>query len=208
MPITRRDVPGPGRGGPVGRVAGRPDARPASPGRPRRPESPTPNDHVLVVVELAGGNDGLNTVVPFEDALYYKNRRRLGWPKAEVHKLDDRVGLHPKMGAMAGLFKAGELAVVQGVGYPKPDRSHFRSMEIWHTASVDPTPPTSGWLGRCLDATGPAGDEAPPGGMSLGGSLPQAFQADRAVVPVVAQLDAFNEEAEADLAGAKRSADD
>ncbi len=161
------------------------------------------NDHVLVVVELAGGNDGLNTVVPFEDALYYKNRRRLGLPKKDVLKLSDLVGLHPKMGPMAELFKQGELAVVQGVGYPKPDRSHFRSMEIWHTASVEPTPPTSGWLGRCLDATEIGGGDPTPRGMCLAGSLPQAFGADRVVVPVVAQLDAFNEQAEDDPAAAK-----
>ena len=122
------------------------------------------NDHVLVVVELAGGNDGLNTVVPFEDALYYKNRRRLGLPRKDVHKLSDLVGLHPRMGPMAELFKQGELAIVQGVGYPRPDRSHFRSMEIWHTASVEPTPPTAGWLGRCLDATEPEGSTTPRAG--------------------------------------------
>ena len=161
------------------------------------------NDHVLVVVELAGGNDGLNTVVPFEDALYYKNRRRLGLPKNELHKISDHIGLHPKMDSLAERFKEGQLAIVQGVGYPRPDRSHFRSMEIWHTASVEATPPTSGWLGRCLDATEPPGPDNPPSGMSLSGSLPQAFQADRAVVPVVEQLDAFNEEAEANGAAAK-----
>jgi uncharacterized protein (DUF1501 family) len=161
------------------------------------------NDHVLVVVELAGGNDGLNTVVPFEDALYYKNRRRLGLPKKDVLKVSDLVGLHPRMGPMSELFKQGELAVVQGVGYPRPDRSHFRSMEIWHTASVDPTPPTAGWLGRCLDATEPEGVDLPPRGMSLTGSLPQAFQADKVVVPVVKQLDAFNQEASDDPIGSK-----
>ncbi len=160
------------------------------------------NDHVLVVIELAGGNDGLNTVIPFEDALYYKNRRRLGVPKGDVLKLSKLVGLHPKMGPMHELYQEGELAIVQGVGYPKPDRSHFRSMEIWHTASVDPTPPTSGWLGRCLEAAGP-GDDKPPGGMALTGSLPQAFLADSMVVPVVEQLDAFNQEAGADPAAAR-----
>jgi len=164
------------------------------------------NENVLVVVELAGGNDGLNTVVPFEDALYYKNRRRLGLPKKEILRLSDLVGLHPRMAPMAELFKEGELAIVQGVGYPQPNRSHFRSMEIWHTASVETTPPTSGWLGRCLDATEARGDGAPtpasPRGMSLTDSLPQAFQADRVVVPVVAQLDAFNQEAEGDPVGA------
>lgn len=155
------------------------------------------NDHVLVVLELAGGNDGLNTVVPFEDALYYKNRRRLGLPKSDVLKLSDHVGLHPRMGPMAGLFKDGELAVVQGVGYPSPDRSHFRSMEIWHTASTDAPSPTTGWLGRCLEVSGPDGKDDRPRGMSLTGSTPQALLADRQVFPVVAQLDAFNQEDEA-----------
>ncbi len=161
------------------------------------------NDNVLVVIELAGGNDGLNTVVPFEDALYYKNRRRLGLPKKEVIRLSDLVGLHPKMGPMAESFKQGELAIVQGVGYPSPDRSHFRSMEIWHTASVDATAPTTGWLGRSLDASEPAGSDNFPRGMSLAGSLPQALQADKVVVPVVEQLDSFNGEAEGDPAGSK-----
>src|SRR5260370_16851429 len=89
------------------------------------------NDHVLVVVELAGGNDGLNTVVPFEDALYYKNRRRLGLPRKEILKLNDLVGLHPRMGPMAELFKQAELAIVQGVGYPNPDPPHSPSMQTW-----------------------------------------------------------------------------
>jgi uncharacterized protein (DUF1501 family) len=158
------------------------------------------NDHVLVVVELAGGNDGLNTVVPFEDALYYKNRRKLGLPKNEVQKLTNLVGLHPKMGPLAELYKAGELAIVQGVGYPKPDRSHFRSMEIWHTASVEGVPPTTGWLGRTLDATEPPNHDGSPRGLALTGSLPQAFQAEKVVVPVVGQLDSIYEEAQANPA--------
>jgi uncharacterized protein (DUF1501 family) len=161
------------------------------------------NDHVLVVLELAGGNDGLNTVVPFEDALYYKNRRRLGLPKEKVQKLTNLVGLHPNMGPMAELFKAGELAIVQGVGYPRPDRSHFRSMEIWHTASTEATPPSTGWVGRCLDASEPAGDDHPPRGMSLTGSSPQAFQAERVVLPVVAQLESFNQEEDAEAESGK-----
>ncbi len=161
------------------------------------------NDHVLVVLELAGGNDGLNTVVPFEDALYYKNRRRLGLPKGEVQKLTDQVGLHPRMGPLAELFKGGELAIVQGVGYPRPDRSHFRSMEIWHTASTDAPSPTTGWLGRSLDASEPTGDDQTPRGMSLTSSTPQAMLADRQVFPVVAQLDAFNQEDDAGAASGK-----
>ena len=147
------------------------------------------NDHALVVVELAGGNDGLNTVIPYENALYYRNRRTLGIKKEDVHKLSDQVGLHPRMGPLAELYKEGRVAVVQGVGYPDPDRSHFRSMEIWHTASTKKVPAT-GWLGRVLDASPPPAD-AFPRGLALTDALPQALQAETARVPVVGQLDAL-----------------
>jgi uncharacterized protein (DUF1501 family) len=149
------------------------------------------NDKVLVVIELTGGNDGLNTVVPFENDLYYKNRRTLGLPKANVHKLVDGVALHPSLEPLAELFKEGRLAVVQGVGYPEPDRSHFRSMEIWHSASIDRLAPATGWLGRCVDQF-PAkpGDDALPG-LAFTGTLPHACQADKHVIPVVGELEAF-----------------
>jgi len=149
------------------------------------------NDHVLVVVELTGGNDGLNTVIPFENDLYYKNRRTLGIPKANVHKLADGIALHPAMESLAESYKEGHLAVVQGVGYPQPDRSHFRSMEIWHTASIDKLPPASGWLGRFIDQLPQTSDDAALSGLAFTGSLPQACQAGTAVVPVVGELDAF-----------------
>jgi uncharacterized protein (DUF1501 family) len=162
------------------------------------------NDHALVVIELDGGNDGLNTVIPFEDALYYRNRRTLGIPKKEVIRLGDRFGLHPRMKALGELFREGRVAVVQGVGYPDPDRSHFRSMEIWHTASTDPTVPEAGWLGRYLDALQPLSSPPPsdpfPGGLALTDSLPQALQAQRVMVPVVAQLDNVGEANEAQAA--------
>lgn len=149
------------------------------------------NDHALVVIELAGGNDGLNTLIPFEDDLYYKNRKTLGVPKDTVVKLSDRAGLHPSLAPLGELFKQGRLAILQGVGYPDPDRSHFRSMEIWHTASTDKRPPTTGWLGRVLDdLPQPAGDATLPG-CALTGSLPQAFQADKTAPPVVNELDRF-----------------
>jgi len=158
------------------------------------------NDHALVVVELTGGNDGLNTVIPFEDPLYYRNRRTLAVPRKEVIRLDDRVGLHPKMAALGELYREGRVAVVQGVGYPEPNRSHFRSMEIWQTASTAPLPPAAGWLGRYLDAGSPAGPSsgAPtaadpagafPRGLALNATLPQAMRAARADVAVVARLD-------------------
>lgn len=149
------------------------------------------NDHVLVVVELSGGNDGLNTVIPFENDLYYKNRRTLGIPKANIHKLNDQVGLHPAMGPLADLYKEGRIALVQGVGYPEPDRSHFRSMEIWQTASTEKLPPSAGWLGRFIDQLPRDPDDASLPGLAFTGGLPQACLADHAVIPVVGELEAF-----------------
>jgi uncharacterized protein (DUF1501 family) len=149
------------------------------------------SDHALVVIELAGGNDGLNTLVPFQNDLYYKNRPTLGLPKEELRKISDQVGFHPSMAAAAELFKSGKMAVVQGVGYPEPNRSHFRSMEIWHTASTSSRVPTTGWLGRVLDEPLRSNDDDQIRGLALTGSLPQAFLADRAQVPVIQQLEGF-----------------
>ncbi|MFN0055161.1 MAG: DUF1501 domain-containing protein [Planctomycetales bacterium] len=151
------------------------------------------NDHVLVVIELTGGNDGLNTLIPFENNLYYKNRRTLGIAKESVHRLSDQVGLHPALEPLAELFREGRLAVVQGVGYPEPDRSHFRSMEIWHTASTDRRVPDTGWLGRVVDTASKKGGSSDPplAGLALTGALPQALRASKLVVPVVGELETF-----------------
>jgi len=149
------------------------------------------NDHVLLVVELAGGNDGLNTLVPFENPLYYKNRPTLTLAKEDLVKLSDQAGLHPRMAPLGELFSDGKLAVVQGVGYPEPDRSHFRSQEIWHTASTDKRVPATGWLGRWLDATAPAYSEG-LAGLTMTSTLPQALRAERVVAPVVSQLESLS----------------
>jgi uncharacterized protein (DUF1501 family) len=112
-----------------------------------------PDSRVLVVIQLDGGNDGINTVVPFEDDEYGRNRDQLRLKKSELHKIDAHTSLHPNMGAAKKLFDAGELAIVQGVGYPNPDRSHFRSMRIWQTARPDEKQDDGfGWLGRALDS--------------------------------------------------------
>jgi uncharacterized protein (DUF1501 family) len=104
-------------------------------------------DTVLVVVELTGGNDGLNTVIPYADDLYHKARPTLRFTKQQVVKVDDHIGLHPAMSSLNPLLHRKELAVVQGVGYPNPDRSHFEAMDIWQSA--DPRrQQTSGWIGR------------------------------------------------------------
>ena len=108
-------------------------------------------ERVLVVLQLSGGNDGLNTLVPHAQDAYYRLRPTLAQPRSTLHRLDDAHGLHPSMGALAELFAEGRMCAVQRVGYPDPDRSHFRSMEIWHTA--DPLAPAgdTGWLGRLAD---------------------------------------------------------
>jgi uncharacterized protein (DUF1501 family) len=104
----------------------------------------------LVVIELQGGNDGLNTVIPFADDAYYQARPALGIPAGEVLKLDDHLGLHPAMKSWQPLWEAGQLAVVENCGYPNPNRSHFESMDIWHAGQPD-VRVTSGWLGRAAD---------------------------------------------------------
>jgi uncharacterized protein (DUF1501 family) len=107
----------------------------------------------LVVVTLYGGNDGLNTVIPFADPAYHSARPELAYDADEVLKLDDATGLNPGLKGMHQLFQSGKLAVVRSVGYPQPDRSHFRSMDIWQSAQPA-RPGVTGWLGRWLDTAG------------------------------------------------------
>ena len=106
------------------------------------------NDRVLVVIQLIGGNDGLNTVVPHKLDGYAKARRALRLPSGQIHKLSDEIGLHPSMGEMAKLVEMGKASVVQGVQLLNPDRSHFRSMEIWESARLEYGSLETGWLGR------------------------------------------------------------
>jgi uncharacterized protein (DUF1501 family) len=117
-------------------------------------ETVAPNEanKVLVVIQLSGGNDGLNTVIPFRNDIYYRQRPKLAIAKESVLKLTDEMGFNPALKKMQELFHNGNLAVLNNVGYPNPDRSHFRSMEIWQTASGADQFLTSGWIGRYLDA--------------------------------------------------------
>ena len=122
--------------------------------RLRAVSDPLPADaDVLVLVTLYGGNDGLNTVIPYADGAYHDARPDLSYSDSEVLRLGDGLGLNPALTGLAGLWKAEQLAIVRGAGYPRPDFSHFRSMDIWQTASPS-TPVPSGWIGRWLDATG------------------------------------------------------
>lgn len=109
-------------------------------------------DRILILVELKGGNDGLNTVVPYADPLYAQLRPAIGLKPGEVLKLDGKTGLHPELKPMLGLWEAGELAIVQGLGYPEPNLSHFRSIEIWDTASRATEYLQEGWVARAMKA--------------------------------------------------------
>ncbi len=109
------------------------------------------NGKNLVIIQWSGGNDGLNTVVPFQNDIYYRNRPTLAIPKKKVLKLTDEIGFNPMLGGLNNLYDEGLLTVINNVGYPNPVRSHFRSMDIWHTASNSDQYWQTGWLGRYLD---------------------------------------------------------
>ncbi len=102
-----------------------------------------------MVVQLTGGNDGLNTVIPFADPEYARLRPTLRQPVAQIRRVNDQIGLHPSLNAMADLLQDQSLCIVQGVGYPNPSQSHFRSMDIWQAASTE-RDLTEGWVGKAL----------------------------------------------------------
>ncbi|TAF67933.1 MAG: DUF1501 domain-containing protein [Cytophagales bacterium] len=110
------------------------------------------NGKILVVIQLSGGNDGLNTIIPYQNDLYYQNRPALGIKKENLISLNDELGLNAVMGGLKKIYDQGYLSIINQVGYPNPDRSHFRSMDIWHTASASNQYLSTGWLGRYLDA--------------------------------------------------------
>ena len=114
------------------------------------------SERILVVVELSGGNDGLNTLVPYGDDAYYRLRPNLGTPPSELRKIDDHFGFSEGMAGFERLYKNGQLAIVHGCGYPQPSFSHFTSMAYWHTAAPNSGEPY-GWLGRLADAVQPDG---------------------------------------------------
>ncbi len=132
---------------------------------------------VLVVLQMAGGNDGLNTIVPIGDDDYHRARPRIGVAEREVLRIRDGLGFHPALKGPAALLDSGHLAVVQGVGYPNPNRSHFRSTEIWQTASEANRYESHGWIGRYFDHACNGSD--PAVGVNVGRQMPQAFRAAR-----------------------------
>ena len=128
---------------------------------------------ILVVLQMAGGNDGLNTVIPYANDFYFKARPSLRIPAKEVLKLTDDFGLHPALEPFKALYEDGQLTIIHGAGYPNPNRSHFRSTEIWQTASDARKVEKYGWLGRYFDNACKGCD--PTVGISIGRQMPQAF---------------------------------
>ncbi|MBI5862929.1 MAG: DUF1501 domain-containing protein, partial [Planctomycetes bacterium] len=148
-------------------------------------DSPAPKrkggDHrILVAVQIAGGNDGLNTVVPYEMDGYYKARPRLAIAKKDVLKLENGIGLHPAATGFKELFDAGRCAIVQGVGYPNPNRSHFTSTDIWHTADPE-LRMHDGWVGRYFDSCCKGDDPSPEPiqGIAMTQETPLAMQGEK-----------------------------
>ncbi len=146
----------------------------------------TKKDPVLVVLQLSGGNDALNTVVPHGDPLYYDNRPSVRVPEGQALDLNGYVGLNPNMGAMKRLYDDGKLAVIQGIGYPNPNRSHFRSMDIWHTCEPDKQG-TEGWLGRATREIDPHKENVLTA-VNFGRGLPRSLAAPGVPVASVGNL--------------------
>jgi uncharacterized protein (DUF1501 family) len=132
------------------------------------------DDRILVVVQLSGGNDGLNTVVPYGDDAYYNARPQLALKQGDLLTLDDHLGFHKSLKELRGLYDDGKVALIQGVGYPNPNRSHFRSMEIWHTATDSDEFSSRGWIGNYFENEC-SGEARPQVGVAIGKEQPQAF---------------------------------
>ncbi len=149
---------------------------------------------ILVVVQLAGGNDGLNTVVPYGMGEYYQLRPNIAIPAGQVLPLSNTIGLHPNMSALSDVYRHGKLAVALGVGYPNPNRSHFRSIEIWQTAEPAKMAST-GWLGRYLDATANSSGATLSNklfpAINVDPTLPKTLAGDRVIVPSVSDVNQF-----------------
>jgi uncharacterized protein (DUF1501 family) len=171
---------------------------PAVPGflaRTARAAAPERDGRVLVVIQLDGGNDGINTVVPFADEGYAKLRKTLRLPKDRLVKVNDKVGLHPSLDGFGKLLEAGRLVIAQAVGYPNPSRSHFQSMATWHTARLDPEEHKGpGWLGRGLDVASKGASALLVGG----GPPPVAIRGRRSIASAIERPEDFSLAAGAD----------
>ena len=146
-------------------------------------------DPVLVIVQLSGGNDFMNTVIPYTNPVYYDNRKLVYVPQEDAMPIDDTLAFHPEMSAFKDLYDRGMVGIVQGIGYPNSNRSHFRGMDIWHTCEPDKVE-TIGWVGRTLKELDPEG-ENPLAGINIGVGLPRAMAMPGVPVTSVGNLDNY-----------------
>jgi uncharacterized protein (DUF1501 family) len=149
----------------------------------------TKKDPILVVIQLTGGNDGLNTVIPYGDPLYYDNRPVVGVARKQVLPINNYLGFNPAMQPIKDLYDQGKVAVIQGIGYPNPNRSHFRSMDIWHTCEPDKVG-TEGWLGRVIRDIDPRKENVLTG-VNFGRGLPRALAVSGVPVASVSILESY-----------------
>lgn len=155
----------------------------------RAAQSSTTSGPILVIVQLQGGNDGLNTIVPYGSGTYYQDRPTINVPAKTVLPIDNTVGFNPNLKGIKALYDQGKVAVVQGVGYPNPSLSHFQGTSIWETA--DPTgQATTGWLGRYMDAE-LAGEDNPLSAVAIGATLPQTLLSQRAPVTSIESVKTY-----------------
>ncbi len=162
---------------------------PAFLARSAQAAEPKRDERILVILQLGGGNDGINTVVPFADEGYAQNREKLRLKADRLHKLNDRVALHPAMQAAKSLFDEGQLAIVQGVGYPNPNRSHAVSMATWQSARLDREEhDTYGWIGRALDQDSRNPKIAPAALLAGDEKIPMTLRGRKAVASSLGSL--------------------
>jgi uncharacterized protein (DUF1501 family) len=146
-------------------------------------------DPVLVILQLSGGNDALNTVIPYSDPLYRDNRPKVGIPEDQVLPINNSIGFHPAMGPLKKLYDEGQVAIIQGIGYPKPSRSHFRSMDIWHTCEPEKVG-DEGWVGRAIRDIDPKKENVLTG-VNFGRGLPRALAVAGVPVASVGNLETY-----------------
>ena len=146
-------------------------------------------DPVIVILQLSGGNDYFNTIIPYNDSNYYDNRPSLRISQEDMLTIDQEFAMHPSMGPMSELYKSGNMAIIHGIGYANSPRSHFRSMDIWHTAEPDKVG-TEGWLGRAVRELDPNA-ENPVTAVNIGQGLPRALVAPGVSVASVADLSTY-----------------
>ena len=149
----------------------------------------TKKDPVLVILQMTGANDYLNTIIPYTDPLYHDNRPKVGIPEDQVLPIDDQLGFNPNMGPVKKLYDEGKMAIIHGVGYENSTRSHFRSMDVWHTCEPDVVG-TEGWAAKVIRDLDPTGENVVKG-VNFGQGLPRALALRGVPITSVSQLESY-----------------